>query len=91
MPVLSRSPPASDVPGDAKARVKDEFSAAPPPRRVARAGVAHRHRDHAGERALAGASGLRAYNDSYTSFVSAMKVALPLLALVHTLIRQISI
>jgi len=77
--------PATDAPGapgETKARVKDEFSAAPPPRKVARAGVAHRHRDHAGERALAGALSLRAYNDSYTSFVSAMKVALPLLALV---------
>ncbi|HUT49924.1 MAG TPA: LPS export ABC transporter periplasmic protein LptC [Alphaproteobacteria bacterium] len=63
-------------------RAPDEFSAKPPPRRVARAGVAHRHRDHAGERALAGASSLRNYNDSYTAFVSAMKVALPLLALV---------
>jgi lipopolysaccharide export system protein LptC len=65
--------------GDAAAA---KFPTTPPPRRVARAGVAHRHRDHAGERALAGASSLRAYNDTYTAFVSAMKVALPLLALV---------
>lgn len=65
-----------------EARPAREFSAVPPPRRAPRAGVAHRHRDHAGERALAAASSLRNYNDSYTSFVSAMKVALPLLALV---------
>lgn len=72
--------PEGDASGEARAT--NGFSATPPPRRVARAGVAHRHRDHAGERALAGTSSLRAYNDSYTAFVSAMKVALPLLALV---------
>ena len=84
-----RSPDAPTLdPSDERADDKgaDDTGAAPstvpPPRRVARAGVAHRHRDHAGERALAGSFSLRAYNDKYTSFVVAMKVALPLLALV---------
>lgn len=74
--------PEAKEPGDGEVQVSSEFSATPPPRRVARAGVAHRHRDHAGERALAGAASLSNYNDSYTAFVAAMKVALPLLALV---------
>jgi lipopolysaccharide export system protein LptC len=73
---------AAERPDDKEPPVTAEFSAMPPPRRAVRAGVAHRHRDHAGERALAGTASLRTYNDSYTAFVSAMKVALPLLALV---------
>jgi lipopolysaccharide export system protein LptC len=74
--------PEADASGEEEAQASSGFTAKPPPRKVARAGVAHRHRDFAGERALAGATSLRTYNDSYTSFVAAMKVALPLLALV---------
>jgi hypothetical protein len=44
--------PEAGPSGNDEPRVKTEFSATPPPRRAARAGVAHRHRDHAGERAL---------------------------------------
>jgi len=75
---------ADQAVGDAAAEAPGAKLADRPASRKAanRSGVAHRHRDRAGEKALEGTSSLRNYNDSYTSFVSAMKVALPLLALV---------
>ena len=78
----SRRAPANPAAGKTAASPLVEERPAPPYGTEPKNGTGRRHRDHAGARALTAAPRLRPYNDSYSAFVSTMKVALPLLALI---------